>query len=172
MNESPDTKGWEDHIGALLHGELTDEQAMSLRAAAEHDPALARAIDETIELRQIMSKIPAEPAPRRLRKQLRQIPRRSRAADRSGFLQLRWVMASASAVIAVTIAVSQMWPQGPTDSQITQARQEFNLVLAYLARANRKTSNSIRLNIGHGFAVPVTKNTVRIISNQFGLDRE
>lgn len=172
MNESPDTKGWEDHIGALLHGELTDEQAMSLRVAAEHDPALARAIDGAIELRQIMSKVPAEPAPRRLRKQLRQIPRRSRAADRSGFLQLRWVMTSASAIIAVTIAVSQMWPQGPTDSQITQARQEFNLVLAYLARANRKTSNSIRLNIGHGFAVPVTKNTVRIISNQFGLDRE
>ena len=172
MNQSPDNTTLEEQINLLLDGELTDEQGKLLRAAADHDPALEQTMNNAIELREIMSRIRVEPAPSGLRKKLRRIPRQQQAAERPIRLSLRWGMVTATVVLTITIAVSQMWPQGPTDSQITQARQEFNLVLAYLARANRKTSNSIRLNIGHGFARPVTKNTVRIISNQFGLDKE
>ena len=141
MNESPDTNTWEEQIDALLDGELTDEQAMSLKAAAEHDPALARAISDANELRLLISKIPVESTPNGLRRKLRQIPQQHGAVVRAGFPHLRWGMVTATAVIAVTIAVSQMWQEAPTATQITQARQEFDLALSYLAKANCKPSN-------------------------------
>ena len=172
MNETPDRSTWEEQINALLDGELPDEQAKLLRLAAEHDHALARAIFEATELQRIISEIPAERAPSSLRRKLRQIPRQIRARERPGFLQLRWGMVMATVMVAVTITVSQMWPNEPTDVEIAQARQDLNLALTYLARASRRTRNEIALNIGHGFSRPVTKNTVRIISDQFRLNKE
>lgn len=172
MNERPDKSTWEDQINALLDGELPDEQAKLLRLAAEHDHALARAIIAATELHQIISEIPAERAPSSLRSKLRQIPRQMRARERLGFLQLRWGMVMATLIVAVTITVSQMWPNEPSDVEIAQARQDLNLALTYLARASRKTRHEIALNIGHGFSRPVTKNTVRILADQFRLNKE
>ena len=172
MNELPDKSTWEDEINALLDGELSTEQAKSLRAAAEDHRDLNRAIGEATELRQAMSEIRLERAPGSLRRKLRQIPRQQRAQERPGFLQLRWGMAMATVVVAVTIMVSQMGPTQPTDVEITQARQDLNVVLTYLARASRKTRHQIALNIGHGFSRPVTNNTLRIVSDQFRFNKE
>ncbi len=172
MNERPDKSIWEEQINALLDGELTEEQAELLRETAAADPVLDRAITEAVELHKLMLEIPFEHAPGRLRRKLRQIPRQQSGNERSGFLQLRWGMAMATILIAVAITVTQLGSTEPTDVEIAQARQDFNLVLAYVARASRKTRYEIASNIGHGFARPVTKNTVRLISDQFRFNEE
>ena len=172
MNEPPDKNTWEEQINDLLDGELSDEQARSLRATAEHDHALARAIDEAHDLQRVISEIPFEGAPRRVRKKLRQIPHRERTLQLPGFLQLRWAMVMATVLIAVSITVSQMSPEDPTSLEIAQARQDLNLALTYLAKAGRKTRHEIGLNIGHGFSRPVTHNTIRIVSDQFRFNKE
>lgn len=171
MNQPSIKNNREQQINALLDGELNAEHTRQLRTAAEHDQALARAINEAVELRQIMAGMPFERAPRSLRRKLRQIPRQQLAHARPGFLKFRWAMVIASVLVALSITVNQMLPKHPSDAEIAQARQDLNLALSYLARVSRKTSDEIALNVGHGFSRPVTENTVRIISDQFRLNK-
>ena len=51
MNQRPDMNDWEAQINALLDGELDDIAADELKAAAEGDQALARAIIEAMAYR-------------------------------------------------------------------------------------------------------------------------
>lgn len=171
MNERPDSE-WEEQINALLDGELNDEQAQRLRAAAENDAALAGTIREAVQLRQAISNIPVDRAPSSLHRKLRSIPRQQQVHERSRFLQLRWGLVMATILVAVTIAVSQIGPSEPTAAEIAQARQELNLALTYLVKTSRRTRSEITSNIHHGFTRPVTDNTIRVISNQFGFNKE
>ncbi len=172
MNERPDNSEWEKQINALLDGELNDEQAKRLRAAAENDAVLASAINEAIQLRQVISEMPSDRAPASLRKKLQSIPRQQQIDERPRFLQLRWGMVMATLLVAVVITVSQTGPQEPTDVEIAQARQELNLALTYLAKASRRTRSDIASNLRHGFAGPVRNNTARVIADQFRFNKE
>ncbi|MCZ6616926.1 MAG: hypothetical protein O7E57_02245 [Gammaproteobacteria bacterium] len=172
MNNSPDKSSWEEKINALLDGELNEEQAKSLWAAAERDSALDGAINEAVELHRVVAKLQFNDMPRSLGRKLRQIPRQTSAHERSGFLQLRWGMVAATVLVALMITVSQVGPGEPSEAEIAQGRRDFNLTLTYLARASSRTSSQIASNIGRGFSAPVTRHTVRVISDQFKLNRE
>ena len=188
MKEYPDYQAWEHQVNALLDGELSDEQTKTLRAAAESDPMLNRLIEDALELQQTMLELSRERAPSSLQQKLRDIPLHrsplgaSPEGTRKGIRDLiqdlpalfspRWGVALATVVLAVSIGINQLIPKEPTEMEIAQARQDLSVAMTYLARVSRKTSNHITLSIGHGISRPVTKNTVRILSDQFGFNEE
>jgi anti-sigma factor RsiW len=178
---------WEAQINALLDGELDDAAAESLKAEAEHDPALARAIIEAYQLQRLLAEIPQERAPDSLRARLQRIPAEQESAERriaearksvkrSGrrprWFEPRWAMALAALPLVVALGIQFSGPKEPTDAELAQARQDLALAFAYLEKASRVTEREIEHSIGAGMRDPVTETTARAISEQFDMNEE
>lgn len=172
MNDKPDMKDWEDQVNALLDGDLSDAQAESLKAAAEEDRALARAIIEAYQLQQVMAAIPQERAPASLRRKLKQVPRMQKALNRPTWAQPQWVAAMAVIPLVVIIAISQMGTKEPTEAEIVQARQDLALAFAYVGMASRKAGLQLESTVETGLAEPVTKSTIGTLNEQLDLNKE
>jgi len=177
MNENDEK--WEDRINALLDGELSTIDADLLKAVASDDRDLARAIVEAYQLQQAMDAVHVERAPDSLRKRLRAIPRKHRAAPLFKLFQPRWAVTLASrangfrpqllalAVIPlVIIAVSLMRPDTPSAGEIAQARQELAIAFAYLDKAGVMTGREIESTVGHTMANAMTESVNRAIKSQ------
>ncbi len=181
-NERPDMDEWEAQVNALLDGELDDAQADALKAAAEADQALARAIIEAYQLQRLMTSMPVERAPDSLREKLRRIPaeqaslerRRSKAAKppRTAWFAPRWAMALAAVPLVIAVGVQLSGPRAPSEAELAQARQDVALAFSYLAKASRATEREIEHSIGAGMRDPVTEQTVRTLNEQFDLNEE
>ena len=186
-NQRPDMNEWEAQINALLDGELDDAAAESLKAEAEHDPALARAIIEAYQLQRLLAEIPQERAPDSLRARLQRIPAEQESAERRiaearksvervsrrpRWLEPRWAMALAALPLVVALGIQFSGPKEPTDAELAQARQDLALAFAYLEKASRVTEREIEHSIGAGMRDPVTETTARAISEQFELNEE
>ena len=163
MNEYDEK--WEDRINALMDGELSASDAELLKAEAEHDHELARAIIEAYQLQQAMDGVHVERAPDSLRKRLRTIPRQHRSTPVFSLLQPRWAMALA-ALPLVLITVSLMRPDTPSASEIAKARQEVAIAFAYLDKAGVITRREIESSVGHTMADAVTGSVNRVIQSQ------
>lgn len=176
MNERPDMQDWEDQINALLDGELNDAEAEALKAAAEHDQALARAIVEAYQLQRALSALPLEPAPANLRRSLRNIPREQKALDRPAIFGprrgLAWGLGLAAVPLAVMLVVPRLGPQEPTPAEVAEARQDFAVAMAYLGKAGRMTEREIEDSIGDGMSRPVTEEAVRSLAEPFEFKKE
>jgi hypothetical protein len=187
---------WEAQINAMLDGELDDSQAEALKSAAERDQKLARAIIEAYELQRLTASLPREEAPASLRRKLLAIPaeqtvdrkaasaaaRRGpqphEARDRHGWLewlrQPQWVAAAAAVPLALLLVLTISGPDRgqrppPTQAEISQARQDLALALAYLERAGRATERRIDSHFDRRIAAPVTEEMVRAIEEPFDL---
>lgn len=181
-NERPDMDEWEAQVNALLDGELDDAQADALKAAAEADQALARAIIEAYQLQRLMTSMPVERAPDSLREKLRRIPaeqaslerRRVEAAKppRTPWFAPRWAMALAAVPLVIAVGVQLSGPRAPSEAELAQARQDVALAFSYLAKASRATEREIEHSIGAGMRDPVTEQTVRTLNEQFDLNEE
>ncbi|MEE4175393.1 MAG: hypothetical protein V2I57_14165 [Xanthomonadales bacterium] len=186
-----DRKDWEAQINALLDGELDDAAAERLKAEAEDDPALARAIIEAYELQRLLAEIPRERAPDSLRAKLQRIPAEQASAERRiaearrsvereqrpgwlgrGGFGPRWAMALAALPLVVVLGIQFSGPTEPTEAELAQARQDLALAFAYLEKAGRVTGREIEHSIGAGMRDPVTETTARAISEQFDLNEE
>ena len=163
MNEYDEK--WEDRINALLDGELSAADAGLLKAAATDDRDLARAIVEAYQLQQAMDAVTVERAPDSLRKSLRAIPRKHRAAPAFRLFQPRWATAVA-AIPLLLIAVSLMRPDTPSVSEIAQARQELAIAFAYLDKAGAMTGHEIESSVGQTIANAMTGSVNRAIKSQ------
>jgi hypothetical protein len=173
---------WEAQVNALLDGELDDAQADALKAAAEADQALARAIIEAYQLQRLMTSMPVERAPDSLREKLRRIPaeqaslerRRVEAAKppRTAWFAPRWAMALAAVPLVIAVGVQLSGPRAPSEAELAQARQDMALAFSYLAKASRATEREIEHSIGAGMRDPVTEHTVRTLNEQFDLNEE
>ncbi len=180
MNDRIDTNDWDAQINALLDGELDDAQSDALRAAAEQDPKLARAIIEAYELQQLMAALPEERAPDSLREKLQRIPddHAPRAAlserppRRWTWFQPRWAMALAAVPLVIAIGMHQSGPRAPSEAELAQARQDLALAFSYLQKASQVTGREIEHSIGTGMRDPVKENTLRTIADQFDLNQE
>ncbi len=183
MND-PTMNELENRINALVDGELNEAQAAELKAEAEQDPALATAIIEAYQLRQLMNDLPVEPAPASLRRKLKAIPREQKALSRdagSGWLagllpggMPRWgaAMGLAAVPLAVALVVTQLGPKHPTPAEIAQAEHDLVVAMAYLQKATRVTEREIENSIGQGFARPVTEETARALAAPFESEKE
>jgi anti-sigma factor RsiW len=186
-----DMAEWEAQVNALLDGELDELEADSLKAAAEQDQALARAIIEAYQLQRLMAQLPRERAPDSLRRKLRAIPREQGAAhpppkpDSSRhespgrwfdwLRQPQWAGALAAIPLVALLVLSQTDQEEaasapPTTAEIAQARQDLALAFAYLERAGRATERQIDMNIDRSMMAPVTEEMVRAIEEPFDLD--
>jgi anti-sigma factor RsiW len=177
---------WEAQINALLDGELDDAAADSLKAEAEHDPALARAIIEAYQLQRLLTEIPQERAPDSLRQKLQRIPAEQASAERRiaearksvgrakrpRWFEPRWAMALAALPLVVALGIQFSGPTEPTEAELAQARQDLALAFAYLEKASRVTEREIEHSIGAGMRDPVTETTARAIREQFELNEE
>jgi anti-sigma factor RsiW len=196
MNDktAPDTKSharsehWEEQINALLDGELDDEQAKQLKAAAEQDKALARAIIEAYQLQQALEAIPLQRAPASLRRKLADIPagqgREKRAKTRAGWFQPAWIGALA-AIPLVLIAVSLWKPAEvattaplaaeqapPTAAELREARQELAVAFEYLGKVGRKTGLEIGTTVNTEMQQTINQNMIQTIQDQMQFNKE
>ena len=181
-DDRPDMAEWEAQVNALLDGELDDREAEALKAAAERDQALARAVIEAYQLQRMLASLPVERAPDRLREKLRRIPaeqeslarvRRTPQPRRRWFaLEPRWVMALAAVPLVVALGMQFSGPRAPSEAELAQARQDLSLAFSYLRKASRVTNREIEESIGAGMREPVTETTVRTLSDQFDLNEE
>lgn len=184
--QRPDMNEWEAQINALLDGELDDAAADALKAEADRDPALARAIIEAYQLQRLLAEIPRERAPDSLRARLQRIPAEQASAERrmeaarkdarrSGkprWFEPRWVMGLAALPLVVVLGIQFSGPKQPSEAELVQARQDLALAFAYLEKAGRVTGREIEHSIGAGMRDPVTETTARAISEQFELNEE
>jgi len=111
----------EARINAWLDGDLPPAEVDALRAAADRDPALAKALKEAYALRELLEALPVERAPESLRRRLAEVPQseqavlpnttRHAAEKRSrrlfGWLEPRWVMAAAAVPLVIAIGLYQ-----------------------------------------------------------------
>ena len=168
MNKFDDTTSAperEVQINALLDGELGKTDTEELKAAAQDDRELARAIVEAYQLQQALDTLEVERAPASLRKRLRRIPREQRRAAGTAWLQPRWAMALAT-VPLVLIAVSLMQPQTPTSDEIAQARRDMAIAFAYLDKAGVRTGREIETRVGDTMADAITGSVIHTIKSQ------
>lgn len=180
MNDRIDMNEWEAHINALLDGELDEREADALKAAAEQDQVLARAIVEAYQLQQLMASLPEERAPDSLRQKLQRIPQEhaprmvvaERPSRRWNWLQPRWAMALAAVPLVIAIGIQQGGPQAPSEAELAQARQDLALAFAYLQKASLATGREIEHSIGAGMRDPVKNTTLQTIAEQFDLNEE
>ena len=163
MNEYDEK--WEEHINALLDGELSPDDAERLKAEAADDRQLAQAIVEAYQLQQMMDTVGVEQAPASLKKKLRAIPGEHRNKPFFSLLQPRWAMALA-VIPLVLISVSMMRPDTPSEADIAQARQEMAIAFAYLDRAGMVTRREIGSTVSHTMADAVTGSVNKAIKSQ------
>lgn len=164
---------WEDRINALLDGELSDTDAEALKAQASDDRDLARAIVEAYQLQRAMDSVQVERAPASLRKRLRAIPRKHRAASGINLFQPRWAMALAAIPLAI-ITVNLMQPDTPSADEIAKARQQLAIAFAYLDKAGSITGREIETTVGHTMADALSGSVNRTIkfSNEHAKEKE
>jgi len=163
MNEYDDK--WEDHINALLDGELSAGDADLLKAQASDDRELARAIVEAYQLHRAMDQLNVERAPRSLTKRLNAIPREHRSASAFTLFQPRWAMALA-VIPLIVITVSLMRPDTPSASEIAKARQEMAIAFAYIDKAAVLTGREIESTVGQTMANAVTGSVNKVIQSE------
>jgi anti-sigma factor RsiW len=173
--QRPDLQDWEDAINALLDGELDDQQAERLKAAASDDRALARAIIEAYQLQQALAQIPLQPAPAGLRRKLADIPRQQRKQLRPFWFQPTFVTALA-AVPLLVIAVSMRGPQQPADKQPTaaelkQAQQELAVAFSYLGKVGRMTNQEIGETVNDEMQEAVNESMMKAIQDQMEFNK-
>lgn len=174
--QRPDLQNWEDAINALLDGELDDQAAESLKAAASDDRALARAIIEAYQLQQALARIPMERAPASLRRKLADIPREQRRKHRPFWFQPAFVTALA-AVPLIIIAVALLGPQQPTSrdptaAELKQAQQELAIAFSYLEKVGRKTGLEIETTVSQEMQQTINQNMIRTIQDQMEFNKE
>lgn len=172
----------EARINALVDGELDEAQAAALKAEAERDPALAGAIIEAYQLRQLMDTLPVEPAPASLRRKLKAVPREQQAREGTGGWWSSWLrpgaprwsagLALAAVPLAVMLVVAQLGPKQPTPAELAQAEHDLVVAMAYLQKATRVTEREIENTIGSGLGRPVTEETARALAAPFEFDKE
>ncbi|KAA9131589.1 hypothetical protein F3N42_09750 [Marinihelvus fidelis] len=169
-----DMDRYELQINALVDGELDEAEAAALKAEAERDPALAKAIIEAYELRQLMASLPDEPAPRSLRRKLKAVPREQKALAKPASFGPRWAMGMGLAAVplAVMLVVTQLGPKEPSAAELAQAERDLVVAMGYLQKVTRAANREIEDSIGDGFSRPVTEETVRAVAAPFDLDKE
>lgn len=154
--QRPDMQDWEAQVNALLDGELDDAAAEALKARAERDQALARAIVEGYQLQRLVASLPIERAPDSLREKLRRIPaeqeslalaasRREREARSGGrkrrwfVFEPRWAMALAAVPLVIAIGTQLNGSRvGDVPPGTTQLGQREAPTEAELARARQE----------------------------------
>ncbi len=190
MNDKTEFAGWEDRINALLDGELDATEADQLRAAADDDPALARAIIDAYQLKQALEAIPVERAPDSLRRKLAGIPREQSQKGRpwfgsawfgsgwfgSGWFGPAWITALAAVpLLVIALAVfepKQAEPTQPTAAEVHQARQELAVALAYLGKVGRMTNREIGETVNAEMQETVNDTMIQAIQDQMEFNKE
>lgn len=181
MKDEAKLADWEEQLNALLEGELDEEQTQQFKAAANKDPALARAIIESYELRQVLAAIPLQRAPASLRQKLARIPvehRQKIRPDRfwTAWFRPAWVTALA-AIPLLVIALSLRGPTEPTiteptTAQISQAQHELAITFSYLGKVGRKTGLEIGSTMNREMQQTINQNMFRAIQDQLEFNKE
>jgi anti-sigma factor RsiW len=157
-----DDEGREKLINAFIDGELTAAEAADLDAAAKKDAALALALGEAQELRQMLTGMPLHRAPRKLRRRLLAVPE----APSRTFSPVWWPrigVAAASLLIAVLL-LDGGDPEQPGLAKIEQGRRDLALALVYLGRASQRARLEIDTRIDSALVEPVTDHTAELLS--------
>ena len=185
MNDKAGFTDWEERINALLDGELDAAEADQLRAAADDDPALARAIIDAYQLKQALEAIPVERAPAGLRRKLAGIPREQRRLQKRGarpawgesaWFGPAWITAMAAVpLLVIALAVfepKQAEPTQPTAAEVHQARQELAVALAYLGKVGRMTNREIGETVNAEMQETVNDTMIQAIQDQMEFNKE
>ena len=156
---------WEQQLNALIDGELGKEEVAALMAAAAQEPELQRRLEQAQQLQRALHRLPAQRAPRSLRKKLRRIGREDRTERAASIPWLRWG-AIAAAIPLLLILNTGDRQQAPSAAEIEQGRRDLAVALAYLSRAGQKAALEIDGSINRGVVGSIRKNTLRALRHQ------
>ncbi|MEP5766679.1 MAG: hypothetical protein ABJ308_18925 [Halieaceae bacterium] len=160
---------WEAQINALLDGELDEAGMAALERAAQSDAELARALADARQLKNLLSGMPSERAPRRLRRKLLGIAGPGWLLPTADW----WRRAALIACIPLVVVVLSLDKSSePSEAEIMQGRQELALALSYLGRASQTTNAQISSTIDHAMVGTVAESTVRTLEQQIVLPKE
>jgi hypothetical protein len=160
---------WEAQIDALLDGELGASELAQLEAAAAGDPALAQALADARQLRQLLGAAPKRTAPPTLRRKLLAVGR-----SQSPWGHWPWLRRGAAlACISLVLVVANLGgPEEPSEEDIMRGRRELALALSYVNEASQKANMEIGRNINKAMLDPVTQGTFQVLSQQPNLVKE
>lgn len=162
---------WDRRINALIDGELSEDESAQLLATAAREPELRRSLEHAQQLQQALLRMPAQRAPRSLRKKLRHIGQDGRTPWSVFTPWWRWGALAALIPLIVMVNIDDT-PPAPTAAEIEQGRRDLVIALGYLARAGQKTALEIDSSISSGVLEPITGSTVQALRNQLNTHEE
>ena len=168
MNEETD---WEQQINALIDGELNKDEVAALMTAAAQAPALQRQLEQAQQLQQALHNIPAQRAPRSLRKKLQQIGQEE-GKQHAGFMPWwRWGAIAAAIPLLLMVSLGDR-SQSPSTAEIEQGRRDLAVALGYLGRAGQRTAMTIDGSISRDVVGSIRGNTVHALRTQIDTQEE
>jgi hypothetical protein len=127
--------------------------------------------DWELQLQCALAEIPPDPAPARLRRTLRRIPKQQRRESRTAWFVPRWAFAASA--LPLLMAFYLYWGStAQDDREIAQGRRDLAVALTYIARANQQVSSHISSTVYGGMAKPITDNTRQILQQPLNFVRE
>jgi anti-sigma factor RsiW len=156
---------WEQQLDALIDGELDKDQVATLMAAAAQEPELQRQLEQAQQLQRALQRLPAQRAPRSLRKKLRRIGREDSNERAASIPWLRWGAIAALIPLLLLLNPGDR-QQEPTAAEIEQGRRDLAIALTYLGRAGQKAALEIDGSINRGVVGSIRKNTLQALRHQ------
>lgn len=168
---TPGDRGdYEAAINALIDGELDEREAAALKAAADGDPALARAIVDAWNLQKGLDGLQLEHPPARLTRRLRRIPAEQRRAGgwspRPRRIAVGATASVALAAFAMMMTSTRSGPEpGVPDpaelARVEAARRDLAIAFHYLDKVGERTGRHLGGVLHDDLAEPVTESLIR-----------
>ena len=176
----------EIRINALLDGELDETSSAALKAAAEEDRLLARALVEAWQLQRSLDDLQMERAPASLRRKLDRIPS-EHDKRRPVFGVPLWALAgglgvAAALAVGLNLLQREVAPEGVHSvglpppgaehallapefdaARVEQTRRELKIAFHYLDKAGFRVGRQINEVLNDELSAPIKKNVSRII---------
>jgi anti-sigma factor RsiW len=162
---------WEQQINALIDGELGREEVAALMAAAAQEPEFRRQLETAQQLQQVLHQLPAQRAPRSLRRKLRRIGEADRNERTTSIPWWRWGVIAVSIPVLLMVSIGDK-PQAPSTAEIEQGRRDLAVALGYLGRAGQKAAQEVDLSISRGVVGSIRENTVQVLRHQIDTQEE
>jgi anti-sigma factor RsiW len=162
---------WEQQINALIDGELGRDEVAALMAAAAQEPEFRRQLETAQQLQQVLHQLPAQRAPRSLRRKLRRIGEADRNERAASIPWWRWGAIAVSIPVLLMVSIGDK-PQVPSTAEIEQGRRDLAVALGYLGRAGQKVALEVDLSISRGVVGSIRENTVQALRHQIDTQEE
>jgi anti-sigma factor RsiW len=162
---------WEQHINALLDGELKSEQLEALQAAATLSPQLQQELLQAQALQGALHQLPDQLAPASLREKLARLGQQDQQQPAAALSWWRWGTLAAAVSLVFFIGFPGQVAT-PSATEIEQGRRDLAIALKYLDKAGRQAAEEIDSSINGAVIGSIRDHTMQTLSSQLGAPEE